>query len=247
MSLLRNFIQRHKPAPFDRRRIFLMLLCLGCFSIPGTTFARQFATVTLAVQLRYADGTAVANEPVTLERLPEAGLMLPACRSDDAGRCSWDVTRGLYQLHFNRPLDAVSAQALAEGGLSGLGISVGDKPITYHFTFHSDGRVYFDSAPEAAVPAPMISEGELLHGGVEATATSSPNPTEGSAITTTPSPQLAAPEQAVDTATSDSNWRILLFISGGLCVGGGLHLWLRKRNKPVSETTRRSGKETFDA
>lgn len=216
------------------RRLFRLLILLGCClnwaAAVQPASAQATEMVSLTIKLRHSDGTAVVGETIILERLPEEEPISPNCMTDASGGCSWTVDRGLYQLLFERPLDNISSLAVAEGGLRGFGITVGDKDIAYHFTFHSDGRVYFDAAPEAAVPSPIIPEGELLHGGVEATATSSPKPTEGIAITATPLPQLAAPEEAADTATSDSNWRLLLFIGGGLCIGGGLHL-LRLRSE----------------
>ncbi len=41
--------------------------------------------------------------------------------------------------------------------------SNGNKPLTYHFTFHSDGRVYFDLAPDAPLPVPKIPTAEESH------------------------------------------------------------------------------------
>ncbi len=252
------------------RRLFrFWVLLSGCLSWAALasaqpTSAQAAEVVSLTIQLRHSDGTAVVGETIILERLPEEEPIAPNCTTDASGACTWTVGRGLYQVLLERPLDDISALAVAEGGLRGFGITVGDKDLTYHFTFHSDGRVYFDAAPEAAVPSPIIPRGELLHGGVAPTIISSPTPAEGIAITATPSPQLAVPEEAADTAISDSSWQLLLFIGGGLGIGGGLHLlrlplrlrsglrlsgqaWSRKRNKPVSETTRQSGKEANDA
>ncbi len=260
MRLKQHYFRINWP---DWRRLFrywvLLSCCLSWTAAAQLTSAQAAEMVSVTVRLRHSDGTAVIGETIGLERLPEEPIR-PDCVTDANGSCSWTVGRGLYQLLFERPLDDFSSLAVAEGGLRGFGITVGDQDIAYHFTFHSDGRVYFDAAPEAVVPSPVIPKGELLHGGVEATATSSPNPTEGIAITVTPSPQLTAPEEAPGTAPSDSKWRLLLFIGGGLCIGGGLHLlrlrsglrlsgqaWLRKRNKPVSETTRRSDKGANDA
>jgi hypothetical protein len=252
------------------RRLFRYLVLLsGClswavFAAAQATSAQAVEAVSLTIQLRHSDGTAVVGETIILERLPEEAPIMPPCTTDVSGACTWTVGRGLYQVLFARPLDNISSLAVAEGGLRGFGVTVGDKDLTYHFTFHSDGRVYFDAAPEATVPSPIIPRGELLHGGVAPTVISSPTPEEGIAITATPSPQLAVPEEAADTATSDTKCQLLLFIGAGLGIGGGLHLlrlplrlrsgqrlsgraWSRKRNKPVSETTRQSGKEANDA
>jgi hypothetical protein len=130
--------------------------------LAGQLFGRRRAqdgrTVELTVRLRAGDGTAVIGEAIVLQRLPDEEEIGPACRTDTGGACRWPVSPGLYQLLFDRPPDELSALALAEGGLRGLGITVGAAPITYHITLHSDGRVYFDGAPEAAVPRPIIPE-----------------------------------------------------------------------------------------
>ena len=147
--------------------IVFYVLCV-MFTWPGDVArAQEGGGVDLRIRLRASDGSAVVDEPVVLQRLPDEEDIAPACRTDTEGICTWRVRRGLYQLLFDRPLDAVSALAVAEGGLRGLGVTVGDATITYHFTFHSDGRVYFDAAPEAAVPVPIIPESDELHGGVE--------------------------------------------------------------------------------
>ncbi|HFQ93665.1 MAG TPA: hypothetical protein ENK32_06625 [Anaerolineae bacterium] len=195
--------------------------------------ARAEGATALRLRLRYADGTAVAGERVVLERLPEEEPVLPVCETDANGECVWYVGRGLYQLLFTRPLDPVSRLATAEGGLTGFGVTVGDEAITYHFTFHSDGRVYFDAAPEAAVPSPIIPEPEALHSGA------APTPAlAGELVEATPIPEpTSAPDTAV-AATAGSPWRLILFIGGGLAIGGGLHFWSQKRRKTDEKTTR---------
>ncbi|MCB0008468.1 MAG: hypothetical protein KDE04_18510 [Anaerolineales bacterium] len=210
-------------------RIAVYILCV-MFTWPGDVArAQEGGGVDLRIRLRASDGSAVVDEPVVLQRLPDEEDITPACRTDTEGICTWHVRRGLYQLLFDRPLDAVSALAVAEGGLRGLGITVGDAPITYHFTFHSDDRVYFDAAPEAAVPAPIIPESDELHGGVPAT-TVPPTVTAtlGALVPTAESTTIP-----VTTATpaTPSSWRVLFFMGLGLVVGGGLHLWTRKRKQ----------------
>jgi len=225
------------------RRLFrFWVLLSGCLSWAAlaaaqATSAQAVETVSLTIQLRHSDGTAVVGEAVALERAPEAEQILPNCVTDKSGTCRWQVGRGMYQLRFSRPLDEISALALAEGGLNGLGITVGDTAVTYHFTFHNDGRVYFDAAPDAAVPSPVIPAGEMLHGGIRPTAAPSPQSTEGIAITATPS----GDDESVslddnEHQTANYSWRLFLFIGGGLIVGGGLHL---SRQKQASEQTTR--------
>lgn len=178
--------------------------------------------VSLRIRLRYDDGTAVVGEPVTLQRLPEETVVSPDCVTDDDGSCVWWVGRGVYQVLFSRPLDELSALAVAEGGLRGLGVTVGDAPIIYHFTFHEDDRVYFDAAPDAAVPAPIIPIADARHGGVL-------SPQE---IPTAPTPLISpttAPDTAVTFAAPGNFWRLALFVAGGLLLGGGYFLIFRLR------------------
>jgi hypothetical protein len=186
--------------------------------------------VWLEIRLRDAGGAAVVGERVILERLPEEEPM--PCVTDGAGACVWRVGRGLYQVIFARPLDQISALALAEGGLRGFGLTVGQTDIVYHFTVHSDGRAYFDAAPEAAVPAPLIPAFDALHGGV------APTPIlPQMAVAPTATPRPAAAPDAADPAPTGQAWPLLAFLGGGLLLGGILHLlwapsgrgWLRRQ------------------
>jgi hypothetical protein len=246
-----------------RRWIFaLMTGLIAALVTAGQTQGQQVGeTVALTVRLRAADGAPVTGEPVALQRLPEEEPVLPECTTDNQGVCTWTVGRGLYQVLFDRPLDGVSALALAEGGLRGFGLTVGETPITYHFTFHTDGHVYFDSAPESARPAPIIPTPELLHGGIA--------PTAAPEATVTPKPAASPPEgsqrsdddeaaehpPAVESETmsgTEQRWRLALFIGLGLTVGSGLHLWSRRKEQRRNRTAARdkaapSVKEDSDA
>lgn len=226
---------RHLPS--------LVALCLGLVTRPAAADfpaaaqrmgalnpVHQTATVELTVQLRHGDGTAVVGEPVALERPPEAEPILPDCVTDESGRCRWWVGRGVYQLRFSRPLDEISALALAEGGLNGLGITVGETAVTYHFTFHSDGRVYFDAAPAAAVPQPILPAGELWHGGILPTltptvATVSP---EGSVWA---SPEDPAAVVEASLTAGKAGRRLVGYIGGGLLLSITVHLCQQRRRR----------------
>lgn len=208
----------------------------------GVATAQSGGDPHLTIRLRASDGTAVTGETIVLERLPEADPMLPPCTTDEQGVCTWSVERGLYQVLFTRPLDDISALAVAEGGLRGLGITVGDASITYHFTFHSDGRVYFDAASTAVVPSPIMPVGEFLHGGV--VPTSRPADGEDKPATETPTPAPTKASDAITGPTSSSPWRLLLSIGGGLVMGGGLHLLARKHSQPDDKRTRLNDEET---
>lgn len=208
------------------RRLFRLWVMLGCcwfiseVSPSQITLAQETGFVSLTIQLRYSDGSAVSDEPVVLQRLPDFEPILPSCRSDGMGRCSWSVTSGLYQLQFARPLDEVSALALAEGGLSGLGITVGETPVIYHLTFYHNGRVYFDAAPEADIPQPIIPTGQMLHGGVPQPTP----PTADEALVPALAPTAtAAPSTA--PAVEETSWHLLLYVGGGILVGLTLYLF----------------------
>jgi hypothetical protein len=226
-----------------RMKWVMLLLTVWLFWRAGGVLAQDSE---LQIWLRASDGTAVAGETIILERMPEAEPY-PACTTDVHGQCAWRVGRGLYQVLFARPLDDISTLAVAEGGLRGLGVTVGDSSsgdaaIAYYFTFHSDGRVYFDAAPEAAIPSPIIPVGHGLQGGVAPT----PTPEQGVDVTATPFPELAAQEEAPAGETGNT-WRLLLFIGGGLVIGGGLHLLARQRSKPDDKPARRDDEETKNA
>lgn len=215
--------------------VWLLCLLLG----PGSALAQTNGESQLRIRLRDSEGAAVVGEPVLLQRLPEEEPVLPAllqaqgnkCTTDTSGECTWTVRRGLYQVLFARPLDNISALAVAEGGLRGLGVTVGDEDITYHFTFHSDDRVYFDAAPEAAVPFPIMPVGEVLQGGMAPSPVPSPRPEQPVAVTSTRLPDPATPVDTTAHTTSGNSWRVILFMSGGLFTGGGLYLWSRKKQE----------------
>jgi hypothetical protein len=206
----------------------------------------------LGLSLRYSDGTAVAGEPIVLERLPEE-LPMP-CVTDATGRCTWTVGRGLYQAIFERPLDQVSTLSLAEGGLRGFGLTVGEADIIYHFTFHHDGRAYFDAAPDAAVPDPIIPHFHSLQGGMlplldhlDLVGT----PAEGPTVTPTPN----EPNEDM-TVTASTGTAVFWLVGLGLLLGGGLHLlqrhWPQPTHRhrlasPLTATTKSGRSETTAA
>jgi hypothetical protein len=223
----------------NRLPILALLVALAILVTPaGATMAQEASdSVTVSIRLRTASGEAVAGEAVVLQGLPYEEEMLPVCRTNATGRCSWQVERGLYQVLFERPLDGVSALALAEGGLRGLGLTVGGEDITYHFAFHDDGYVYFDAAPEAARPAPIIPTPELIQGGIAPTATPTPEATDAPG----PVPEegepndVAAPLAAAGTEVPPSRtpWRFVLYLALGLTAGGSLHLYSRRKQRPA--------------
>jgi hypothetical protein len=234
-----------KNAMLMNGRVFMVMMALTASLVLIQAAGAQTGNepVALSIRLRAADGSPVAGEPVTLQRLPDEEPILPACTTDAQGTCTWYVGRGLYQVLFERPLDEVSALDLAEGGLQGFGLTVGEAPIAYHFTLHNDGHVYFDAAPEAASPAPVIPTLDLLHGGVEPTPslaeTLEPEPTDGQVVEQLPldsdgvdEDNVTQPPAKNDKTASERRWRLALLVGLGLVVGGGVHL-LRHRIERV--------------
>jgi hypothetical protein len=204
---------------------------------------------TLWIRLRDPGGTGVEDEVVTLERLPAEEPVTPDCTTDRNGECAWLVEPGLYQVRFDRPLDELSALAVAEGGLSGFGLTVGSRPITYHFVFHSDGFVYFDTRPDAARPSPLIPSLADLDGGKQPIATPSMDAQRSEPAELGPppgTPSAAAAIQLTGPATPTLPGRILYFIGFGLVMGIGLHLWSRAR-QTKSNRKPRHNREDSDA
>ena len=168
--------------------------------------------MTLTVQLRATDGAPLAGETIILERLPDAAALDPQCQTDPEGLCTWLVAPGLYQVRFPAyALDDLSALALAEGGLSGLGVTVGESAIRYAFTVQDDGHVYFDATPDAAAPTPRLPIKTDLSGGVIISPAMSlvTEPT----ITITPVSLLPKPEEA----TPSIAW--WMWLGGGVALG----------------------------
>ncbi len=219
---------------------FFVVFAALAFTTAETAAQEGEGKVTLTVQLRAADGEPFTGEPVVLERLPDEDVVPPACRTNAAGTCTWPVARGLYQVLFAPPLDGVSALALAEGGLRGFGLTVGDEAVTYHFTFHDDGRVYFDAAPEAARPVPIIPTPELLMGGVAPTATPAADAKAETGPATVPEDSASGEAPGAPLAAEDTEahvgppaWRFILYLALGLTAGGGLHLYSRRKQRPA--------------
>ncbi len=175
-----------------------------------TAVAQDETTVLLTIRLRDSDGRPVTSEVVKLSRLPEETAVV--CTTDAQGECAWPAAPGLYQLLFDRPLDDISAAILGESGLRGLGVMVGgapngaapngNKPLTYHFTFHSDGRVYFDLAPDAPLPVPKIPTAEESHFHEGGTAVFNAAPNATSIPVTTAVFAAAAPITTTQPMTS---------------------------------------------
>jgi hypothetical protein len=227
----RDLENRSRPVICLTQLLFLLALMLAN---TGVVLAQDETTVPLRIRLRASDGSAVVAELLVLERLPDEEVVEPVCLTGTTGQCTWYVEPGLYQLLFTRPLDEISALAVAEGGLRGLGLTVGQTAVTYHFTFHSDDHVYFDAAPDATVPEPVIPAETHQHGPGAAvtppvdsaeTATSRPNSV---AITTT----------EISAETTGQAWRPLVYIILGLLLGSGLHL-LQRLRRPEKKAKKR--------
>lgn len=147
------------------KALYLLFLWVTLFT--PVAYAQGSNEVALTIQLRASDGAPLGGVTVILERLPDAAARSPECQTNQGGLCTWSVAPGLYQVRFPvYTLDDLSALALAEGGLSGLGVTVGESAIRYAFTVQDDGHVYFDATPDAAVPTPRLPIQTDLSGGV---------------------------------------------------------------------------------
>lgn len=144
------------------KQLFLIVLNSVCFLglLPvGQVMGQTAVPVTISV--RNADGAPVVDTEVILLSQPDYTAQTAV--TDRAGQVLFNVPRGLYEIQFTAALDDISALAVAEGGMAGFGITVGDAAITYSFTFQDDGHVYFDSKPDAPAPSPIMPALEDLH------------------------------------------------------------------------------------
>jgi hypothetical protein len=215
-----------------------ILFVLGCFLAVVPSVRAQGRQVV--VRVRTGTGQPLGGEEISLLSSPDDEAVAPDCVTDGQGECAWSVGRGIYQVRFvNRNLDAVSALAVAEGGLAHLGITVGDEDIVYHFVLHRDGRIYFDKTPDAPLPSPIIPTLEDLHRHEEITAIDTPAPAIISLEARSTQTAVAGPpslvfEQPAETPVFDKGMprrRLLLLIPIGLVLGLTLHLLWKRRGK----------------
>lgn len=177
---------------------------------------------TVTVQLRMADGSPAVGIALRLLDFGEATALDSECVTDERGACVWNRPKGLYELLSDVPLDNLSRYAVAEGGLRGFGLTVGDESITYVLTVQLDGFIYFDTEPDFATPVPFVPN--LLNTHFHGTPT-----VEERESAENPTLSLPAAEAA---NTSESPIRLLIFIIVGASVGAGAVLLpkLRQRN-----------------
>ena len=235
----RDLENRSRPVICLTQLLFLLALMLAN---TGVVLAQDETTVPLRIRLRASDGSAVVAELLVLERLPDEEVVEPVCLTDATGQCTWYVEPGLYQVLFTRPLDEISALAVAEGGLRGLGLTVGQTAVTYHFTLHSDAHVYFDAAPDSAVPEPIIPAETHQHGhgaNIPASVDSAETPDHHETATPLPS-SVSVTNTQISAETTGQPWRPLVYIILGLLLGSGLHFLqrysssLRKQKKEAN-------------
>lgn len=240
-----------------RFRIFSLAIFVLVFFANTTTAYGQNRGATVTIRLRDTDGTPVAGERVRLLRPPENEPIPPDCTTDVNGECSWFVGRGLYALEFEElALDQLVALAVAEGGLTGPGITVGNEDITYGFVITNGNKVYNDLAPDSPVPEPFIPALEdVIHHEVDAHEHDEENILPQPE--TTPFPELtpvvpSPPNQSTPTSVSvtlitsgnspgglstpePGGWwprvRFFLILGGGLVLGGAAFTWQQRRRK----------------
>lgn len=136
----------------------IFLLLVSFFNTLATLPAQQLGKHVVTIRLRDANGDPIVGETVTLwQPFPIDEPIPPTCRTDEIGECTWTVARGLYAVVFESlELDELSALSVGEAGLFGLGLTVGDHDITYHFTVANEDKIYFDAAPDSPIPQPII-------------------------------------------------------------------------------------------
>lgn len=229
-----------------KRRIpllFLLLMVMSytpqfCFKIHDLALEYEVAlaqapeTVELTIQLRDADGRSQAGEPVRLLQQPDSVPVLSDCQTDALGECHWQVTPGLYELQFSTAPDALTALALAEGGLAGHGITVGETAIRYGFVQIAGGVIYFDTAPEANRPVPFIPTWADLHHHADELPQTTPTFTSTEQSASYPLTPITTPEPGEPAGSTAPSWRLLGFLALGLLTGASLHLisrWRRGR------------------
>lgn len=194
-----------------------------------------FDTTAVTIRLRAADGSPVVAEPlqlVTFAAESQADTSA-TCQTNDEGICRWQVASGLYELLSKRPLDDLSRYAVAEGGLRGLGLTVGDAPITYTLTLQPDNHIYFDTASESPIPEPFIPTmaNTHLHGTPsvpsEIADTGEISQTVERAVVISAENTTILDSSVAETVASDSarSDRLLLLIGIGIGAGIGLALW----------------------
>ena len=116
------------------------------------TLLQIAAPAPVVIQVRYADSSSF-TEPVQIRS--DEGELLMTCEPDEAGRCTLQLSRGLYLVEpIGIGLDAVSAKAAVEIGGRWLGITIGDEPISYGFVVEGES-LYFDETPDQVQVRPF--------------------------------------------------------------------------------------------
>lgn len=228
----------------------LIFLLISLFNTLAAPLAQQPGNYTVTIRLRAANGDPMVGETVALWRpFPIDEPIPPTCRTNESGTCTWTVGRGLYAVVFeNLELDEISALSVGEAGLFGLGLTVGDHDITYHFTVANENKIYFDAAPDSPIPQPIIPTmedvSEHWYGG-----SAGPNATTTAREdqpTPTPTAEAAATTHSTDdgdslsgvggtlekTWTVEKYWprvRLMLLIIAAIGFGYAGHRWQRRR------------------
>ncbi len=209
--------------PTSLRDVPLALILIA----PTLTLVQMQPLVAVTLQVRDLNGRAFAR-PIQIR--DDEGNPLQTCQPDVNGRCTVQLTRGLYQIEpMGTQLDPLSAAAAVEIGGRWLAITVGDEPLAYGFVI-DEGAVYFDNTPNAARPQPIrptqadlaahFSEGDSA---TEASSLAAETPQATAHPPVSPSTTVSA--QSADTTTHN---RLLLFVLT-LTMGTVAIWWLTAR------------------
>jgi hypothetical protein len=211
----------------------LSLWSLGLLIWIWQAVAPQMTTVN--VQLRAADGSPIVGTSLQLVAFSAELAQAQPCLTNRAGSCIWPVEAGLYELLSDQPLDALSRYAVAESGLRGLGITVGDAPITYTLTIQPDNFLYFDTAPDALTPVPFIPTEANTHltftptATAEVSAVGEPSQTTENTLTDTTTTNPSAAETVSEDSSLSNRLLIIIGIGSGIGIGLALLPRLRRR------------------
>lgn len=208
-----------------KRRIFFPLI----FILLATWQPVSAQTQTVTIRLRRLDGTPIPQESVRVIRLPDDTEYTAV--TDLQGLAHFEIGRGIYEVHLSTMLDEVSALAVAEGGLEGFGITVGDADIQYSFVLHSDRRFYFDATPELESASPIIPQLEDLHfvnGAIQPTAT----PQTAVTVASTLTPEAQTDFDQLEKEMPQTPWLFFVVVASMM---GTYLFWTRKKQNAQAE------------
>ena len=205
-----------------KRKIYLKIFLI--FILLATVQPVFAQTATVSIRLRELDGRPISQESVRIVKHPEFTEQTAVTGLD--GRADFQLSRGIYEVHLSTMLDDVSALAVAEGGLEGFGITVGDDEIEYSFVFNTDERFYFDATPEQETASPIIPQLDDLHfiPGIHPTST----PRILGNVSSKSTPEMDTPFGIPEENSPQRPWPLFV-VMGGMIFS--YEFWTRRQKK----------------